>query len=396
MKTLLIAASLFAATSAFAADGSFTKVDKAEGSAAIENGNTKLAHQQALDAAIRDALVKGAGAQLDSVTMTEGAELVRDTIFVHANGYVKSYSVAEDAQQQDGTWLVRLQDVVVGTGDLSKDAAAVRAELIRRGHPRLYALIREQAVETISGKNPGEKEKAGSATLAQLSQGVVEQGLISHMTPIGWQFVDPQVASGKVHVENAMTTDLGNLNGKDFALTGADYVILGSVIARPVEGGAFGVSTVQLRTVLYVKATDTGETVASVEKSENVASTFSINDASTKAMEKAGAELAEALQKQVLELWRKQRGGVGKVVLTVAVADYDTLQAFEEQLSKGVANVKSVDEVSFNDGRAELSVGLAGTSPKQLAGSLSSKSVKGMQVKVTKVTTNTVEVKLVR
>ena len=249
----------------------------------------------------------------------------------------------------------------------------------------------------MAGKSAFDKDKKDTGTMAQLSQGIVEEGLISKMRPIGWQFVDPQIASGKVHVENAMTTDLGNLNGKDFALTGADYVILGSVVVRPLEGAQqYNVTTVQLRTVLYVKATYTGDTIASLEKSENVASTGSLIETSTKAMEKASDELAETLQKQVLETWRKQRNGVGKVTLTVAVADYDTLQAFEEQLQKGVANVKSVDEVSFNDGKAEISVGLQGTSPKQLAGSLSNKSIKGMQVKVTKVTTNTVEVKLVR
>ena len=142
MKSLLIAASLYAATPAAPSDGSYTKVANSQGSAAIENGNNKLAHEQALEAAIRDALVRGAGAQLDSVTLTEGAQLVQDQIFVHANGYVKSYEVAEDAAQSDGTWLVRLSDILVGTGDLSRDAQAVRAELIRKGHPRLYSLIR--------------------------------------------------------------------------------------------------------------------------------------------------------------------------------------------------------------------------------------------------------------
>jgi hypothetical protein len=87
---------------------------------------------------------------------------------------------------------------------------------------------------------------------------------------------------------------------------------------------------------------------------------------------------------------------VGNLHVLASVADYDGLQAFEEQIQKGVANVKSVDEVSFNDGKADLSVMLAGTNPKQLANSINNKSVKGTTVKVTRVTTNTVEVKLVK
>jgi hypothetical protein len=65
-------------------------------------------------------------------------------------------------------------------------------------------------------------------------------------------------------------------------------------------------------------------------------------------------------------------------------------------LKNNVSGVKSVDEVSFNDGKADISVVTAGANTKQLAGALSNKSVKGLNVKVTKVTANTLEVKLAR
>lgn len=406
MKRILLSAALVLTGAPLLAhaDSAVTEVCNAgpcSGEAAIENGNKKLAREQALEAALRDALVKGAGAELDSATETEGGTLLQDRIFMHANGYVKGYQL-EDDREDDGTWVVKISHVKVGTGDLSRDVQAVKAEIARQGHPRLYALIREQSIESVTGDNPTaapKDKKAAEVTPAALGQGVVQEALVSHLRPLGWKFVDPEVASGKVHVENALTTDLQNLNGRDFATTGADYVILGSVVVRPEKAGGMtgnALSTVLVRTVLYVKSTDTGDTVASVEKTSPVSSALSLNEAASKAMEQAGSELAEALQKQVLETWRANRNGVGKVMLSVAVADYDVLQAFEEQLQKGVANVKAVDEVSYNDGKAEIAVSMAGTSPKQLAGSLSHKSVKGMQVKVTRVTTNTVEVKLVK
>jgi hypothetical protein len=396
MKRLLAAALLLAAPAARAEGGDFKKLEKISGSAAIVNNDKALAHQQALDQALREAVGQVAGVTLDSATLTEGSTLVQDKIFAHANGYVKSYNTDVDKDQGDGTWLVQLSDLVVGTGDLSKDVMAVKSTIAAMAHPRLYTLIREQVLEDLKGNA---KDKPSG--VAQLSQGIVEEGLVSHLLPLGWKFVDPQVASGKVHVENALTTDLSGLNGRDFATTGADYVILGSVIVRPSDATERGtalanVGFVELRSVLYVKSTDTGDVVASVTKTETVNSVMSQQAAATKALTKAGEELSEALQKQVLETYRKRSMGTGDIHLMVAVADYDALQAFEGVLKDGVSNVKAVDEVSYTDGKADLSVKFAGSNSKQLAGSLSNKTVKGLTVKVTKVTANTVEVKLAR
>lgn len=403
MKRILLSAVLaLAAVPAWAADVTMAS-GTFRGEAAIEGGNKKLAREQALESALRDALVRSAGAELDAATETEGGTLLNDRIFVHANGYVKSYNVVDD-KESDGTWEISIDHVMVGTGDLSRDLAAVKAEIARQGHPRLYVLLREQSVEELGSTEAttnNEKTKS-TGVRSQLSQGVVAQRITEEMSKLGWQFVDPEVASGKVRVENSMTSDMANINARDFAVTGADFVVVGSVVVRPESSSASmgHVYPVSTRIVAYIKSTDTGDTIASVTE-QNLLSIkdgaiISYDDSAGKAMLKSADIIIQKLQKTALETWRKRRNGVGKVMVSVAVPDYDILQAFEEQLQKGVANVKGVDEVSFNDGKAELSVSMAGTSPKQLAGSLSNKSVKGMQVKVTKVTTNTVEVKLVR
>jgi len=390
-KLLIAAACLFTALPALAATDIAVVPGPVLGEAAVENGNTKVAREAALHNAMRDALQRGAGAVIDSASLVEGGTLVQDRIFVHANGYIKSYDIGTDGVE-DGVYNVSISNVHVGLGDLSKDMAAVHAMLMQHAHPRLYMLIREQSIESTgsgSGKDP--------APLASLSQGITEQRIASQLAAVGWHIVDPEVASGKVHVENALTTDLAGMNGRDFATTGAEFVALGSVVVRPMSAGegSMGARSVELRAVIKIKATDTGETVASVEDSKTVPGIDYVTSA-RKALEQAGDEVTAALSKQVLENWRKRDNGVGQLHLHVAVADYEILQALEAQIQKGVANVKGVDEVSFNDGKADLAVSVAGTNSKQLAGSLSNKSVKGMQIKVTKVTANTVEVKLVK
>ncbi len=397
MKHILAAALLLVASAAGADEGFKRLQGTIKGQAAVNNGDRAAARQAALDQAMRDACIQGSGATIDSATLIEGSTQLSDKIFSHANGYIKSFTASPDTPDSvsDGIYTVELSDVMVGTAELSKDVAAIKAMLASKGHPRIYTLIREQSLEEVKGT--GSKDKP--ASVASLSQGIVEEALVSQMRPLGWKFVDPEVASGKVHVQNAVTTDLGSLNGRDFATTGADYVILGSVIVRPQEANASmkgSVFVVQLRTVLYVKSTDTGDTVASVEKTDTVPNVVSEEAAASKALEKAGGEIAEALSKQVLETWRARAMGTGDIHLLVAVADYDALNAFEEVMKNSVSGVKSVDEVSYNDGKADLSVVTAGANTKQLAGAISNKSVKGLNVKVTKVTANTLEVKLGR
>jgi hypothetical protein len=398
MKKLIVGAALV--WSSMAAGDPVEHPYDGFGSAAIVNGNKKLAHDQAFNEAMRDALVKGAGATIDTASIVEGGTLVQDRIYSHASGYIKSYNMTQDGPDSDDpeVWKVALHDVKIGRGDLTKDMEAIHAMLLGRAHPRLYVLVREQSLETAIGGAKGGKEPPA---LVQVNQGISLERFESQLTAVGWHFVDPEVASGKVHVENAMTSDLSSLNGRDFSTTGADYVVLGSVVVRPVQGmekpgmGTDDIKSVELRAVVKIKATDTGETVASVEYSK-AKSNLNAASIARVALEEAGDAIAAELSGKVLQRWQKNDTGVGSVHLLVSVADYDVLQAFEEQVQKGVANVKDVKEMSFNDGKADLSVMMQGTSSKQLAGSLSGKSVKGMQIKVSKVTEHTVEVKLVK
>lgn len=390
MKKLIFVVVLLTALPALAKD--FEMVSgPISGSAAIENGNVKLAREQALQDAMRQALVAGAGAVIDAVSVVEGGTLVQDRIFVHANGYIKDYQIGTD-RAEDGVYNISLSAIKVGLGDLTADMAKIHAMLQERGHPRLYALVREQAVEAVNGEmgkgHPAE-------VMGQINQSLVVHRLESQMTTVGWIFVDPEVASGKVHVENALTTDLAGLNGRDFVTTGADYVILGSVTARPVGQSEMG-TPIEVRAIIKIKATDTGETMASVEYSKLRPCVAGYVSCSRVALEEAGDEVAKALSGQVLKTWNSKSNGVGSLHVNVAVADYDVLQALEDQIQKSVANVKSVNEVSFNDGRADLAVMLAGTNSKQLANALNNKSVKGTTIKVTRVTEHGVEVKLVK
>ncbi len=408
MKRIFPVVLLLLSASAWA-DKDFTTVSSAKGQAAIENNNKPAARQQALDQALRDALSRGAGTVIDSATVVEGNTLGMDKIFSHANGYIKHYDVANESAE-DGIYTVELSNVVVGTADLSKDVAAIRAHIAAQGHPRIMLMISEQSIEEAAPRGwwvQGQQNVPGKEvhSAASISSGVVEQSIISHLSPLGWKFIDPQVASEKIKVAASAVTDFNNQQAREYGkMTGAEYVVLGSVLVRPEEQ-ASGLLTdlrqVNIRMNLRAVKTDNGEVVATASENrafpniEDKIVTASISDSSAKGMEKFAQVIAEALQKQVLEDFRRKMTGDANYHMAVSVADYDVLSAFEDVLKASVANVKSVDEVSFSDGKADLSLMFTG-STKNLAGSLSNKSVKGYNVKVTKVTPNTLEVKLAK
>ena len=260
-------------------------------------------------------------------------------------------------------------DVVVGTGELSKDVAAVKAWIASKGHPRIYALIREQSLEELKGAGTG-KDKPNS--VASLSQGVVEQGLISHMRPLGWKFVDPEVASGKVHVENALTTDLGSLNGRDFATTGADYVILGLRDRAP---------RAEHRSSSRANAPRRSDPHRSLRqehrhrrhrrlRSRRARWSQARSPIRTRRPRPWRRPATSSPRRCRSRFWRPGgREPWAPATSTSSPRSPTTTRSAPSRTCSRtrVSGVKSVDEVSFNDGKADLSVVTAGANTKQLA-----------------------------
>jgi hypothetical protein len=153
---------------------------------------------------------------------------------------------------------------------------------------------------------------------------------------------------------------------------------------------------VSYRTSLRAVKVDNGEVVATVNDSDQVVGVLSISDSATKALIKAADKASASLVKGIVEDYRQAQMGDSNLHMTVSVTDYDVLQTFKQVLTSSVGKVKSVKQVSWADGKADLSLEVAGVDSDQLAGSLSNKSFKGLTVKVVKVTPNTLEVKLVR
>jgi len=364
------------------------RTTEATGQAAL-SGDPLAARDAAKDDALRNCVQQAATTVVTAATETDQAQLLSDKVYAHSLGYVRKFQVLED--RQDGnTWVTRVR-CEVSEAKLEDDLLAFGIAYRRAGMPRVATLVAEQSIEATQAA--GWWQGGGNASDLR----VVENAFMDRMEKSGFAFVDPEVLSGKVRLES-VGADPNVAQAREIGkLTGAEVVVVGRAIARPlgemkIDNGTFytAVANVSARAV----RTDTGEVIAAVEFTSAAGRGFEQTTAGRHALSEAGRQLAREIFSKVGRVWTKEQSGARRVALTVrGVDDYARLAAFKGTLVNGVRGVKEVQERSMEDGRAELEVTVAGTS-QSLATDLATRKFPGYTVKVRKVTANAVEVEI--
>ena len=220
---------------------------------------------------------------------------------------------------------------------------------------------------------------------------------MDRMEKSGFTFIDPEVLSGKLTLET-IGADPNVQKAREIGrLAGAEVVIVGRAIAKPlgemaIDNGTFysSVANVSARAV----RTDTGEVIAATEFTGPAGKGFEQATAGRGALSAAGRQLAADLFAKIGKVWTREQSGLKRVSLVVkGVDDYARLTGFKAVLVNSVKGVKDVQQRSLEDGRAELDVTLSGTAD-HLAAELSARKYPGYACKVRKVTANAVEVEL--
>jgi hypothetical protein len=361
---------------------------EATGQAALA-GDPLAARDAAKDDALRNCVQQAATTVVSAATETDQAQLLSDRVYAHSVGYVRKFQVLED-RQEGNTWVTRVR-CEVSEAKLEEDLLAFGIAYRRAGMPRVATLVAEQSIEATQAT--GWWQGGGNASDLR----VVENAFMDRMEKSGFTFVDPEVLSGKLRLES-VGADPNVAQAREIGkLTGAEVVVVGRAIARPlgemkIENGTFytAVANVSARAV----RTDTGEVVAAVEFTSAAGRGFEQTTAGRNALSEAGRQLAREIFSKVGRVWTKEQSGARRVALTVrGVEDYARLAAFKSTLVNGVRGVKEVQERSMEDGRAELDVMVAGTS-QSLATDLATRRFPGYTVKVRKVTAGAVEVEI--
>jgi hypothetical protein len=376
-----------------------TQIVEAQGEAPIVGGDRGAAVEQAREAALRQAVSQVAGTLVSGDTLTEGNILVSDRILAHTEGYVKTWSYIGEPVVQDGTVTVRVR-AEVGTAELDKDLAAVKAILARKGKPRVVILVAEQNVgmtEPFAWWNKNQKDARGDVVSMDL--GTFENSFIETLNHNGWVFVDHGVLSGKLATQHAFTTDLSVNGARELAKLGnAEVAIVGRVVAMSpgqseLAPGMFAANAnVSLRAINC----DNGEIIDTISTTVSDITTLdaSAQNAGEKALRLAAAQTARRLQQKILERWQGELGGSARVTMKVSgLKDYRGLQDLEGMLGSSVRGVRSVEERSADGSQAELDLDVTGSS-RMLAKELSGKSVKGQPINIRHVSANEVDISL--
>ncbi len=377
-----------AAAGSVRADGGVQSTE-AVGQAAVEGNDLASARERARDDALRNCVQQVATTVVTAASETDQAQLLSDRIYSHSSGYVRKFAAVED--RQDGnTWVTRLR-CEVSEGKLDEDLMAFGIAYRRAGMPRVLVLIAEQSIEATQAT--GWWQGGGNASDLR----VMESAFMDRMEKSGFTFVDPEVLSGKVRLE-AVGADPNVQQAREVGrLAGAEVVIVGRAVAKPLGTLAFDTGTLY-SAVANVSAravrTDTGEVVAVAELTGKAGKGFEQATAGRSALSEAGHQLAAELFAKIGRVWTREQSGQRHIAMVVrGVDDYARLAAFKAAIASGVRGVKDVQERSMEDGRAELDVTVAGTS-QAFATELATRKLKGFAVKVKKVTANAVEVEL--
>jgi hypothetical protein len=361
---------------------------EAVGQAAL-TGDPLAAKEQAKDDALRTCVQQVAGTIVTAATETDQAQLLSDKVYAHSVGYVRRFQVVED--RQDGnTWVTKLR-CEVSEGKLDEDLMAFGIAYRRAGMPRIFVLIAEQAINATQATGWWQ----GGGNAADLR--VMENSFMDRMEKSGFTFIDPEVLQGKVKLE-AIGADPNLQQAREIGVKGgADIVIVGRAIAKPlgemaIDNGTFysAVANVSARAV----RTDTGEVVGAAEFTGTAGRGFEQTTAGRNALSEAGRQLARDLFAKIGKVWTREQSGLRRIAMVVkGVDDYARLAQFKNVLAQSVRGVKDVQERSMGDGKADLDLTVSGRS-SDVATELATRKFNGFAVKVKAVTQSSIEVEL--
>jgi len=226
---------------------------EAEGLAAILNNNMAGARKQALLNAQRNAVEQGVGLVLDSKTVSENFEIIRDKVLTSAQGFVTKYTILDEGPTADQqSYRVKIRAEVAQ--DLLKDRlSALRILHKEMGNKRVMVIYHSD--------NPNALDRNNGATMSAL------QGIRDEFNKAGFRLFN-EAATAKVYqqIERAARVDRPVDDLIAMALDQqADLLVrFGNVAGkRGPKGGLFSAAYSTIRISVY--ETTTGRQVADTE-----------------------------------------------------------------------------------------------------------------------------------
>jgi hypothetical protein len=368
-----------------------SKTVTAEGVAVVQGNNMDIARDAAIQDAQTRAVEQAIGTLIDSQTQVENYQVISDKILSQIKGYIKKYNIVRENKEDN---LLRVTITAeVSLGQLSDDLSAIGMLLGQMHKPRTMILVAEQ--------NIGQEWHAwwwwspGTVHASQSDMNIIDNTLMDKFNEKGFEMIDQQAASQEIKVTQAYNVqDLSAQQAKTLgSMAHAEVVITGKGLAKLYGNVGGGLKSVQADLSLRAVRTDTGQVLATAT-THAAAVHISEITAGNDALKKAATEAADQLTTKILAQYSKEAGGTRSINITVNGLNKTQFVKFKDVLRNQVRGIKAVNERSFQNGVAKMSVD-SKSSAQIVSDELSLKDFGTFSVEVTSSTANQLELKVV-
>jgi len=360
------------------------------GYANIVDGRKDLARESAIQNAFRRAVEQAVGVMIESESVVNNFELIKDKISSQSAGFIKKYSISKESF--DGDLCTVEIKALVSKVRLEKGLDSYGLMMKKMGKPRIVMLLSEQSVTQ-------EKPSywwGGNA----VDMGVAENTMVTRLLQKDFNFVDRDSILANLKQEGLAGKLYANISNdaaiRILASGEAEVAIIGQAYAKAGTTGAGGTNFKPCQATVSARAinTDNGEVLASFTATAMVPH---VNAAAggAQALAKAADECADKLQKQIVEKWKRRVISSGMIKLVASGLNYDELKEFMAQLKDQLDEVEDIYERGFSGDTARMDVEVSG-SAKDVAASISNMEFKGGIVKVTSLSANVLELHISR
>ena len=279
----------------------------AEGVAAVVPGDDPgRIRDEALRDALRRAVEIGVGVMVRTESQMDNYEVLRDQIWTASTGYVQSYEVLRETQDDD-FFRITIR-AVVNTLALGEDLENLGFEITLIGNPRIVVAVQEWVCENEPGVAPICVEQPFSVAGDALQRGFLKKGFTLVDAATLEKLTDPEAVDLAAKGDTAAAASLARALDADLTLAGNMRVDP----AGTTTAGGFdwykALATLSAKVVLC----DTGEVVSSVlittkatKTSFSAAASAAIEEASSGAVPQLVFETIAGLNYQHTEMSRE-------------------------------------------------------------------------------------------
>jgi hypothetical protein len=276
---------------------------------------------------------------------------------------------------------------------LSDSLSAIGILMGQVHKPRTMILVAEQ--------NIGQEWHAwwwygpGAVHAQQIDMAITDNTLMDKFVEKGFEMIDHQAASQDIKVTQAYNVqDLSVQQARTLGSQAhAEVVITGKGLAKLYGNVGGGLKSVQADLSLRAVRTDTGQVLATAT-THAAAVHISEITAGNDALKKAATEAAEQLTTKILAQYSKEVGGTRSVNITVSGLNKTQFVKFKDVLRNQVRGIKGLNERSFQNGVAKMSVD-SKNSAQIISDELSLRDFGTFSVEVVSSTANQLELKVV-